>query len=260
MNLISSIKFKLWLASKTIISFYAFFIGISLLFTILAVSTSEGTTVSNGMNMASLIMIFVLAVSGFSESFHFGLANSISRKNVFISFILMLVPLSVVMSIIDTLIIFILSRFSYNLPLYALFYTGRYGVELGNGKAIIASSDALMANSQFILENMLWSIFAIILVGMLGYLISVIFYRLGKTGRAVFAFSLPMGLFMVLPAVDFTLFDGEITQGIFSFASKALGISSSVPNPYIAILTFSIFSIILGVISYLVMRRATIKQ
>ncbi len=83
---------------------------------------------------------------------------------------------------------------------------------------------------------------------MLGLLITIIYFRLNKLGQIVLSF------FPVILIVVTSGFYSYIATGVWEFIKNAFGINTK--NPYIAILTFIILSILAIAGQYLLIKKA----
>ena len=69
----------------------------------------------------------------------------------------------------------------------------------------------------------------------------------------------PVFFLIVLPYIDIYLFDGGIYEAVKYLFSKAWGFLDGF-NPYISVLSSFITIAIFGALSFLAMRRATVKK
>jgi quinol-cytochrome oxidoreductase complex cytochrome b subunit len=109
-------------------------------------------------------------------------------------------------------------------------------------------------------EELLWSSFLYISVLVLGFLIATLYYRLSKVLKYVVSIGVPVFFLMILPILDTTLAEGNIYKTIITFMLFIFGKTTNGFNPYYTIISSLAISIILFVISYLLLRRATIKD
>lgn len=241
MRLAPAFKYKLnsvkWAVVIFYIALYALYI-----FQILSklLSGRIGFQIS-GIELASVIFLFVVGLNSFRSDFHLFTANGISRRTMFVSFIAMTVVLSIGMAAIDTINSIILSQIIEYQPIVLRFFAVRYN---GLGFALYS-------------EGFLWMVFSYIASLMLGFLITTAYYRMNKPLKMILSIGVPVFFIFILPVIDEQLFSGEISRAIINCVTFCLGIKSH--SPYVAMASYIVFAIILGILGYLLMRRATVK-
>jgi hypothetical protein len=232
----------------------AIFYGIIILIYILFVSTvviTHGDGTIGGMEMSSVIFIFVLGLNSFKSSFHFGLANGVSRRTQFVSFAAAAATLGAFMAVIDIIIENVISVIFSPSPLYLSFYGARYSTLFTNGLTFIN-------HIQILFEQFLWSTFLYAMLAMLGFCITLIYYRSNLIVKYVVS-TLPFLILLVLvPYVDKAT-NGAFIQWVGNFIARSMGFGQSI-NPYIALFSFLIGFGFFALCSYLLMRRAVIRQ
>jgi hypothetical protein len=97
----------------------------------------------------------------------------------------------------------------------------------------------------------------------IGYFITVAFYRMSKKIKTIVSVGIPVTLFMLLPMLDELLYsagivDLHISSRIGNFMLAVTGSSSG--NPWIACLFFFVIMTLMCALSWLLLRRATIKN
>ncbi|MDF2685243.1 MAG: hypothetical protein K0S55_424 [Clostridia bacterium] len=248
MNIKSSLKYQLFEFKRPIIIFYIVIIAVIFLFFIMNIAYKSSDISFNGMDVASIIFIFIAGLNSFKSIFYLFSANGISRKTLFTSFIISTAPICGLMALIDTIIGFMLSLFiNYNTMFFQV-YNSRYGhennINLFSGKL------------QFLGESFLWSFFTYAMFIIIGFLITVIYYRMNKITKILVSVGVPIFFTSILPTIDGILFKGAIIRSIINLFSFIFGDS----NPYISILFSIMIFIILTVISFLFIRKAPIKD
>jgi len=249
---ISSVKYNLWETRKALTIFYAIYLSIITIMTIFAVILNENNNVTfMGNELSSIIFIFVAGLNSFKSPFRFSLANSISRKTFFKGFLISILPIAGFMAFVETILSFIVARL---VPTYQSTFS-MYGSRYMEA----SSMKSLTSDFGFMLESFLWLFTLLCFMILLGFFITTLFYRLSKVLKLIVSFGVPVLLIYVLPAADMFFWHNSLFKNLFSFFKKAVGLNAT-PQPYMAMLTFSIGSAILITLSYLLIRRATIKQ
>lgn len=250
MSLKASIRYQLKDNIKSILIFYLIIICvISLIATSIAIPGNNGNTNLNGMEFATVIFLFILGLNSFKENFHMLLQNGLSRKTLFIGAILTMLAVSIGMAFIDSALL-ILSK------LVAVKVDGLIVIstfEMGYAEHITGISKMQIFAERLIFQIMMNLTFAVI-----GYFITIAYYLMNKALKTIVSISVPVGLFVVLPLIDSTFANGSISKIINDIIDLAFGIKSQ--NPYCAMIAFLITSVVFGSFSWLMSRRAIVKN
>ncbi len=94
---------------------------------------------------------------------------------------------------------------------------------------------------------------------MIGYFITILYYRMNKLQSLAVSVGVPVFLFIILPTMDRYLFGGTVIKAIFEGITRFVGLYGGV-NPYYAILNSLILAGVIGSICYLMMRKVPLKQ
>ncbi|MDF2819802.1 MAG: hypothetical protein K0R15_243 [Clostridiales bacterium] len=246
MRILTSTKYQFSRARKSLIIFYGILIGVSIAISILNNAFSPGEAgSSNSIEMSSVIFIFVTGLNSFKSEFNFALANGVSRKTLFISSLLNLFSIATLMTFIDLIIGMIFSKISEYNSLFIGIYSGRYGT--------------LKYTAENVLEGILWSVVIYTVVAVIGYLITTLYYRLNKGLKLTISIGVPVFVTIGIPYLD-VVTKGKVSYNIYLFFAKALGIYNGASNPYMAVLSGLCAIAIIGGFTYLLIRRATIKE
>jgi hypothetical protein len=112
---------------------------------------------------------------------------------------------------------------------------------------------------QVSMDGTIWRLFTYAATAIVGFFITVLYYRLNKPLKLTVSIGVPVFFLMVLPYIDGMFFDGKIYDTIGNLIAGAYGFLDGY-NPYISVLSSAIIFIVMGVLSYLLMRRATVKE
>lgn len=242
----SAFKYQISGMKRPLIIFYI------IIYALLAISilqrliwTNSNITISgSGLEVSSMIFLFVCGLNSFKSTFNMFLVNGVSRRTMFKSYAAMIAPIAAGMALIDSLNSLLMA----SLVNYSSFFHQMYHARYGTGLSV-----------QTIAEGFLW-MFAIYMVfAMLGFFITTIYYRMKKPVKLLVSIGVPVFFFMVLPYADAAIFNGGIYRAIGRFFAKAGGFLDG-HNPYIAVLSSLIALVLLGALSFLAMRRATVKE
>lgn len=251
MNLKASYKYVMYDNKKALLTYSLIIIAITALIFIAAVlwSNESSTIEIGGIEMVSIIFIFVSGLTAFKDNFHMLTQNSVSRKGTFTATMLGFVTSSGVLSVISIIVLLIaklMSRFQSNIVVSESFFESIYIGHVAGMNDIVVFLESLLL--YFVMMLMIVSI---------GYLIGVIFYRLNKTGKIALAVGIPVFFTVILPVVDVLIFDGKVTMGLIRFMDIIFGISAQ--NPYLAVVSCVVIFLITGLISWLAMRKIPMK-
>ena len=220
-----------------------YYIVIAALLTLMGISLSivEGRAqvTVGGMEMASMIFIFVVGLNSYKPVFFMMSANGISRKTMFVSFLAMLGIVAVGMALIDTLYGMGMKLIGGYQSMFELLYNKETGAPV------------------WIPGGFEWRLCSYLLAGMAGYLITVLYYRMNKPVKLLVSIGVPILVLFVWPAADIAWFNGVTRRAVGWLIGWASGLSSG--NPYIGVASDIVLTVLLGALCYVALRRAPIK-
>ena len=241
------LKYNLNDFKKAVMKFYFIFFLIVLVMVPLSIITNNNetdmgiiTVRMSGLELTSMIFLFVAGLNSFKADFLFYSANGISRKTQFYGFVASTIPVALIMSVIDTVYGTIIGRFvDYN-SVFSMAY-GQY-----NANAIIMK-----------LTTVVWSALLYLTVLMIGYFLTILYYRMPKGWKIGVSIAVPMFFLNILPAIDEMLFSWRITNTMTKAFNTLMGNGH---NPYIAMFTFVVVASIFAILSYSLMRKAEVRE
>ncbi|WP_409069633.1 hypothetical protein ACFLKB_09520 [Clostridium sp. FAM 1755] len=235
-------SYQLETSIKSILVYYGILIGILLLVLIQNFIYPNSNIQSNGIEMPTAIFIFIMALNSFKTSFYFSQGNNVSRNSFILGTIKSGVIISAVLALIDIIINRIYNLFIICPTNFDMIYRNpSYDVN-GSWQVILNHS---VVNS---LETYLWNLAVYIFLFMLGLLITIVYFRLNKFGQVV------VSIIPVLLIVIVSNFYIYIPTKVWNFIGNAFGANTK--NPYMAMLTFIILSILAISIQYLLVKKA----
>lgn len=204
---------------------------------------SNGNSSTSGLEIASMIFIFVCGLNSFKENFYFAQSNNISRKSFLGGIILSIFPVAIIMAIIDFIINRIMNLFMSTPSLYDIGYT------------VLRTFDNWSLRNEWVQSNSILTIINTILLAfviycfayILGLVINMIYFRCNtimKIAVSVIGGSLLM----------------TILSDIYFFKGLALIFGINTQNVYMGVLVSIVIFIILAGVSYLIIKEATIKE
>ena len=244
MKLKPAVKYQIYQFKRPLLIYYLIIYVVFIFFIIENSSlTNQGVDARlGGIESASMIFIFIAGLNSFKETFKMFLQNGLSRKTLFISFVYSIIPISAVMALIDSINGIIASLVIKYDPAYLQFYSQRY---VGSVSGILKYA-----------EGFLWYIFAYAMLAMIGYFITVLYYRMNKGLKLLVSIGFPTFFFIILPMIDI---DGAIYKGIGNFFSFAWGYKNGY-NPYFSMVTCTLIFALFGGLSFLLIEKAAAKE
>jgi hypothetical protein len=201
-----------------------------------------------GLEFISMIMVFVLGISSFKPYFKFFSANGRSRKTVFCTAIAGLGCISVIMAFIDTLNTLL---FSHHANYQSLFAQAYYRSQL-------SLSCWFDYSYSMLVQQFLWSIFAVFWTATVGFLITVLYYRMNRGVKIAVSVGVPVLLVFVLPILDRNLWSNRLADTQQNFFNFVWGYSNGY-NPYIGMASMFIFAAVNAALAWLLVRKANVK-
>lgn len=233
--------YRIWDNRKALLIFYGAMYAV-MLTSILAMSLSPLEITMGGLESASMIFIFIIGLI-FAESFKMLLQNGCSRKTIFLSFVYSIIAIATLMALVDSVNGLLMKLVTdYESGFFQL-YRVRYQ---SYGQALQ------------VFEGLLWNVTAYVMLAMVGLFITSLYYRMNKLLKVLVSVGVPAFFIIALPIID-TLADGAIYLGMRNFFNFAWGYNHGF-NPYFSMVSTTLFSIILGGLAYLLMRRAIVKE
>lgn len=247
MNIKTAVKYQIHGFKKPLLIYYFIIYVVFILAAVSANSANRrGAFVSlGGIEVSSMIFIFISGLNSFRETFKMFLQNGLSRKTLFISFAYSIISISAIMAFIDSINGVLARIFSIYQSAFIQFYWMRYS----------ESSNRVL---KFI-EGFLWYIFTYAMLAMIGYFITVLYYRMNKALKLLVSIGVPFLFLIIIPMIDSNVTGGVISKGITNFFSFAWGYKNGF-NPYFSMVTCTIIFALFGGLSYLLIRKAVVKE
>lgn len=210
----------------------------------------------SGMEIATMVTIFVTGLNSFREFFLFYTANGVSRRRMFAGVVLSLGIAAAATALLDTVSAAVYSLFLDYSPLYG----GTMQLAL-SGTAEAGGFDLSFSPADltpvFLLKNLLWSLFAYFDLALFGLLLTVLYYRMDRAGKILFSIGVPAFFFLLLPFLDRYAAGGSVGSALSRLAGwwTACGM-----NPFADALTRLLLAAALSGLVFLLVRRAEVKR
>lgn len=247
MNIKASYWYQMLDHKKAILIYYfvlVCMITVNFLFSLF----SPGIIIITGIEGVTAIFLFVAGLCSFKENFGMLLQNSFSRKSMFAGRLLTSVSIALIMALCDKVMIAV-SNLLFAKQHFTLVDTFTQGYLQ---KHPDMSSFAILVSSFLFSFTLYLSILAV------GYMITLLFFRLGKSGKIAVGVGVPVIWCIFRPMVDDFFFQGRFTAAITAFLDSAYGISSGkVQN---AIFTSIALFIAFSLIDWLLMKKAIVQK
>ncbi|MDD4297802.1 MAG: hypothetical protein PHC69_12750, partial [Ruminiclostridium sp.] len=229
---------------KAILIFYIVVLSVLALMFLLTTATIDDEFHGRieGLEFASAIFLFVVGLNSFKEVFRMFIQNGISRKNMFISHIISTLAICGAMTLIDSVI--------------ALLFKGITSISGGSrteGMLQMMYGQQIASVGTF-LASIFLTFFIYIMFFAFGFFLTTLYYRMSKSMKIIVSVGVPALLMVVLPILDAVLF----RNFIFTVTAKITG--AAFINPYICMLSNFILFGVLTVLSWLLVKKAVVKD
>lgn len=200
----------------------------------------------DGLWMATMIFLFVVGLNCFKTEFGLFLQVGASRRTQIVSFALLALIFAFGMSLVDTFYSWALDLNGFHsITLYRSLYLRGEGSNLSLAGFLFGG----LVNLFFLC---------------LGFLVTVLYYRMNKGFKIAVSVGVPGFLFVGLPILDAAfprlLLVNRLIQGYIELMGLHGAFGMGVSAPWRGFLTLLIGSALLLGLSWLLMRRATLKS
>jgi hypothetical protein len=234
--MVKSMKYNLTRFITSLIIILSILILNIIISLIVKVMTDSNKAVNAGsIDIVVYIWMFMLGVFSFRESFHFQLANSVSRKTIFMAFGGSFFVVSVFLGSIVTVIEIITIKFTNINILYRMIYNNINWLSMG-----------------------LWTIVTIFFFTVLGWLAFMIFYRSNKIIKVILMFMpfIVSGIFIIINIKT----DGFLMDRLNRLISMSMGLSTNLYNSNTSVLTMLLASVLICTSNFLLLRKSQIHN
>ena len=234
--------------TKSAIIYYCIFIFI--IITITVINTVGNATMS-GIEISTIIFLFVCGLNSFKSNFYFAKVNGISRKTFIKGLLISSIPIALVMSIIDIIINRINNIFIKNPTFYDMAYGNLVGImgDIYNGSWTQSNS----LNTIF--NTILFQFSFCLLAYVVGTIINMIYYRSNKYVKVLVSV-IPVAFIMF--SGNFSIRNPGLTIRVKEFFDYIFGFNPV--NVFACVSTFLVLTVVLWGIAFLLIRKAVIKE
>ena len=232
---------------KSAMIYYCIFIFII----IFLISISDERTTMSGIEVSTVIFLFVCGLNSFKSNFYFAKSNGISRKTFIKGLLISSVPIALVMSIIDIIINRINNIFIKN----PTFYDMAYGNSVGYISKIYEDTWVQSNSLDTIFNTILFQFSLCLLAYVVGIVINMIYYRSNKYVKVLV--SVTPVVFIIFNS-NLSMKNPRLAMRVNEFFDYIFGFNTS--NVFACITTFLVFTVVLSGIAFLLIRKAVIKE
>lgn len=246
MKLKQSISYQLYMMGRPVAIFYGIQVLSYIAFILLRLAFGSRDITMNGSMTATPFFLLILGMNMFKAPLKMYVQNGLSRKSLLAGFAIVATLMSFVMMVVDLLQPVIVPKL-FNVTFYEILY----------GRA---------AQEANILHVVMWTAMLYLSATMMGFMISTLYYRMNKLLKVLVSVGVPALLFIVLPIWEAVRPSANVFSTLVNFIIWCLGIEAigfgnlqvvSIVRP---ILCFAAAGVLYAGISYLLMRRATLKE
>lgn len=234
---------------KSAIIYYGAFIFI--LMVLISLYIFGGRVTMSGIEVSTVIFLFVCGLNSFKSNFYFAKSNGISRKTFIKGLLISSIPIALVMSIIDIIINRINNIFIKNPTLYDV----SYGNLLGDVGRVYGGSWVQSNSLATIFNTILFQFSLCLLAYVVGIVINMIYYRSNKYVKVLVSV-IPVAFIMF--SGNFSIRNSGLTIRVKEFFDYIFGFNPV--NVFACVSTFLVLTVVLWGIAFLLIRKAVIKE
>lgn len=249
MNLRPAYKYRFCDMVKGIGFFYAIMVVVmTSVICLVSFEVSNGSNVSGSFAafvFAATIALFVMGITTIREDMRLMLQNGIGRRTIFVTELLVVLSVSLLLAVAGELLIAIgqavtASRSDFFITdLYQILYTDGINFNLALGEHF---ESIALAFGIYMCANLA------------GMFISLLFYRLNKMWTLIVAIGVPLLLIIGLPMLLTRGSAGRFLESVFGMM-----LEFALSSPWALLLCFLLAAVLIGIVNWLMMRRAPVK-
>lgn len=243
MNYAKTLKYGLQCSLKTIVPYYVTVAILLILFGLMIQREGSGTIHLGSWDVLSAFVIAFGIVGGFKERFHIFLQHGLSRKSLFMHYLIGILMIVLFMAGVEEIIHWLASQLHLDfITLYDELYESRYIVSTG----------------MQVIERFLWHVTFFAGITSLALCIMIAFYRLRKLWRNLIFIALPITSILTASFIDGLYFQGQLFPMIMNDLWHFLGLYQDA-NPYQAIGSIACIALVFFACSYRILRKLNVQ-
>lgn len=246
MSFHKSFKYGVLANTRPVSIFYLVVLILYLAFIAVSLFAPGGSI--SGMDMSSLIFLFVFGITSFKENFYMLLQNGVSRKNMFLGTVLSLLVISVFVAVTDTVIAQVLGLIPGDKFTLSSLFQQIYGrTQYSNSSAFAVC-----------IHEIAWQSMMKFAFASIGLFIGCAYYKMSGLQKTLVSCGVPCFFLLGLPLIDLVLpsldLYAKIKEAFLFFFGFSDGVSS-----YQCVLCCLILSIVVSGITFLMLRKTSVK-
>ena len=246
MSFSKSFKYGVLANTRPIGIFYLVVLILYLTFITISLFAPGGSI--SGMDMASLVFLFVFGITSFKENFYMLLQNGVSRKNMFLGTVLSLLAVSVFVAVADTVLSQVLGLVPADKFTLSSLFQQLYGMTQYSD-----SSDFAVC-----IHEIAWNSMMKFALASIGLFIGCAYYKMSGLQKTLVSCGVPCFFLLGLPLIDLVLPDLDIYSKLKEAFRFFFGFSDGVSS-YQCVLCCIALSIVVSGITFLMLRKTSVK-
>ena len=235
---------------KSAMLYYSMFIFIFLVLCIINYTSGLQSTMS-GIELVTIIFLFISGLNSFKSNFYFAKSNGISRKTFIKGLLISSLPIALVVSILDITI----NRLNNILIKNPTLYDMSYGSLSGNMANVFNDSWVQSNSFTTIINTFLFQFSFCLLAYVAGIVINMIYYRSNKYIKVLVSVT-PVAL--IILRCNLSMRNPRLAMKVNEFFDYIFGFDPL--NVFTCVTTFLVFTVVLSGIAFLLIRKAVIKE
>lgn len=246
MSFTKSFKYGVLANTKPVSIFYMVVTLLYLVFIVTSIFAPGGSV--SGMDMASLVFLFVFGITSFKENFYMLLQNGVSRKSMFLGTVLSLLVISIFVAIADTVLIVLIGLVPTETFTISSLFNQLYGMTQYSNSSVFAAS----------VHEIAWNSMMKFALACIGLFIGCAYYKMSGLQKTLVSCGVPCFFLLGLPLIDLALpkldLYAKIKEAFLFFFGFSDGVSS-----YQCVLCCLALSIVVSGITFLMLRKTSVK-
>lgn len=246
MSFIKSFKYGVLANTRPVSIFYLVVLILYLTFITISLFAPGGSI--SGMDMASLVFLFVFGITSFKENFYMLLQNGVSRKNMFLGTVLSLLVVSIFVAVVDTTLAQMLGLVPDDKFTLSSLFQQLYGMSQYSGSSTFAVS----------CHEIAWNSMMKFAFASIGLFIGCAYYKMNALTKTLVSCGVPCFFLLGLPLIDLAIpaldLYGKLKEAFLFFFGFSDGVSS-----YQCVLCCIALAVVVSGITFLMLRKTSVK-
>lgn len=190
MNVLPSYRYQIHDQRLAVLVYYGVLVGmvlLNLLFLPFVPSGSDFQVTSGGVTAITMVFSFILSLCAFKDSFLLNIQHGASRRSQFLARLGAMAAVCGVMAVADEIYTLFIGLLSFAFP-KSFFAHSLYEICYASDITSAAGPEftySIHTSGTTVLLSIVFSFFVLLAVNALGYLITVLNYRLNKVGKII---------------------------------------------------------------------------